>query len=141
MLYKDFLSDLDGCPFCQGKNQIILDGEYSYLTYALAPYHKHHLIIVPKRHVESVEDLTKEELKEIEEFQKKGVSVLKKLGYTSVTMLVREGNGENKSIDHVHYHVVPAIMIGDLDHYGQERRILSPEEVEETLGDISPFLV
>jgi len=141
MLYKEFLESLTGCPFCEGENRIISDSETAYLTYALAPYHKHHLLILPKRHLESAQEVTEQEDKDIENLQQIGMMVLKKLGYSSVTFLEREGRlNENKSIAHIHYHLIPEVRIGDMDHSGQERRILSDEEIEETMRDIVPFL-
>ena len=141
MLYKDFLKSLTGCPFCGGENRIISDTESAYLTYALAPYHKHHLLILPKRHTESIQDITEQEDKDIEQLQRLGMSLLKKLGYESITFLVREGGlNEIKSVAHIHYHLIPKIQIGDLDHYGQERRILSDEEIQGTVHDIELYL-
>lgn len=141
MLYKDFLKSLSGCPFCEGRNEPLSDAESAYLTYALAPYHKHHLLILPKRHIESVQDVTTEEDADIERLQQLGMSALKKLGYDSITFLVREGHlNVNKSIVHVHYHLIPKIQIGDLDHYNRERRILTDEEVRETVRDIERYL-
>ncbi len=138
MLYKDFLKKIKDCPFCGVSNEIILDGELSYLTYALAPYHKHHLLVLPKRHAESINDLTDEEVEEIEKFQEKGLEILRKLNYKSISILVREGDlNVNKSVKHTHFHVIPEIRIGDLDHYGMERRILEPEEVAQTISEIS----
>lgn len=141
MLYKDFLQTLAGCPFCEGDNRIILDTESAYLTYALAPYHKHHMLILPKRHTETVEDITEREDKDIEQLQLRGIALLKKLGYDSISFLVREGGlNDIKSIGHIHYHLIPKIRIGDLDHLGQERRILSNDEIQETVQEITQHL-
>lgn len=141
MLYKEFLKTLAGCPFCKGENRIISDSETAYLTYALAPYHKHHLLILPKRHLETAQDITEQEDKDIEHLQQIGMAVLKKLGYSSVTFLEREGKlNENKSIAHIHYHLIPEVRIGDLDHTGQERRIMNAEEIQETVRDIESHL-
>ena len=139
--YKDFLAKLSGCPFCENKNRIIFETKNSFLTYSLWPYHKHHLLIIPKRHVESLTELNNEERKEIDSLQEKALEILKKLGYISITHLVREGNDVNKSIRHVHFHTIPNIRIGDLDHYGKERRMLNEGEINETILDIKKFLI
>ncbi|MBI5306136.1 HIT domain-containing protein [Candidatus Wolfebacteria bacterium] len=137
MLYKDFLNKINSCPFCDNSNRIIINGELSYLTYALAPYHKHHLLVLPKRHIKSIDELIDEEADEIEKLQKKGLEILKKLNYKSISILVREGElNINKSIKHTHFHIIPEIRIGDLDHYGMERRILKPEEITNTVSEI-----
>ena len=141
MLYKEFLHTLDECPFCSDKNRILMDGTHAYLTYALAPYHKHHLLVLPKRHVESVKDLNEAEREEIDRLQKEGLRILRCLNYESISLLVREGPvNVNKSIRHTHYHVIPKIQIGDLDHYGQERRILEKNEIEEMADEIETII-
>lgn len=141
MLYKEFLNTLDGCPFCPGKDRTIIDGAYAYLTYALAPYHKHHLLVLPKRHVESIEDLTETELEDIDRLQEEGLRILRNLNYKSISLLVREGPlNVNKSIRHTHYHVIPEIQIGDMDHYGQERRVLEENEIAGVVAEIRAAL-
>lgn len=141
ILYTDFLKQLTGCPFCEGKNHILKENEHAYLTYSLAPYHKHHLLVLPKRHIESLSELTLKEEEAIETLQQTALQLLKKLGYKSVTLLVREGDlSETKTIAHVHYHAIPKIQIGDLDHYGEQRVVMSPEEIDATIKDISAFL-
>lgn len=141
MKYKDFLKDLKGCPFCDGKNnKVIKESEKSYVTYSLWPYHTHHLLVIPKRHVESLQDLTAEEREDIDIMQEKALEALKQLGYASITQLVREGNVVNKTINHVHFHTIPNIRIGDLDHFGQERKILTEEEIEKTILEVGQLL-
>ena len=137
MLYKEFLSTLDECPFCVGENRTIIDSTHAFLTYALAPYHKHHLLVLPKRHVESIKDLTELELEDIGRLQEEGLRILRSLNYDSISLLVREGQlNVNKSIRHTHYHLIPEIRIGDVDHGGQERRILEESEIEDVIREI-----
>ncbi len=142
MKYEDFLKTLIVCPFCNGANRIILESDKSFLTYALAPYHKHHLLVIPKRHVESITLLSQSELDDIDLLQEKALGILKKLGYVNMSLLVREGNVEthtiedNKSIEHVHFHAIPNIHIGDLDHYGEVRRIMTNIEIDNVMNEI-----
>jgi len=140
--YQDFLKTLTTCPFCErSHNRVLLECEHTYLTYALAPYHKHHLLVVPRRHVLSITELTSEEEEEISQLQRIGLAVLNKLGYESVTFMVREGKVEkNKSIDHTHFHVVPYVQIGDVDHFGEPRRVLSDDEIIQTVNELRRVL-
>jgi len=140
MKYTKYLKNLTTCPFCNGKNEAIIQSSKSFLTYALSPYHKHHLLVIPNRHVESLSELDESELEDIDMLQEKGLKILKKLGYESITLLVREGNAINKSINHTHFHIIPKITIGNLDHYGKERVILTEKEINETLKDIESVL-
>jgi diadenosine tetraphosphate (Ap4A) HIT family hydrolase len=142
MNYPDFLKTLTGCPFCEHKNRTIMDSDKSFLTYAIAPYHKHHMLVIPKRHVASLSELSKEEFEDIDVLEDKALDILRKLGYVNMSLLVREGNVEthtaedNKTIEHTHFHVIPNIHIGDLDHYGKTRRVMTEQEIDEVVSEI-----
>ena len=141
MKYADFLKHMKECPFCHDANRVIVESEKCFLTYSRWPYHKHHLLTIPKRHIESITELTQDERKDIDQMQEKALEVLKKLGYDSVTQLVREGNEINKSIRHVHFHTIPYIRIGDLDHFGQEKKMLTEGDISQTIEDVRKLLM
>ena len=130
MLYHDYLKTVDGCPFCECKDRIFIDKENAFLTYARAPYHPDHLLVIPKRHVTSFFDLNEMERIDINELIKIGSEILRKLEYNNFSILVREGDSINKSVSHLHYHLIPNDRIGDLDHNGEPRQILSVEEID-----------
>jgi histidine triad (HIT) family protein len=137
--YEEFLKAITVCPFCENNNRRIFESKECFLTFALWPYHQHHLLVIPKRHIESLSELTETEKEDIDSMQEKALEILKKLGYSSITHLVREGK-DNKAINHVHFHTIPNIRIGDLDHYGQERKELSENDIQKTIEDIKGFL-
>lgn len=107
MLYDDYLQKLEICPFCESDGRSFIDKKSACLTYAKAPYHPDHLLVIPKRHVVSLFDLTEEEESDINELIELGSEILKKLEYVNFTILVREGSNANKSIPHLHYHLIP----------------------------------
>lgn len=129
MIYSEYLETVKTCPFCDCKDRIFVDREYAFLTYAKAPYHPDHLLVIPKRHVTSFFELNEAERIAINELIRIGSEVLKKLEYTNFSILVREGDAINKSVPHLHYHLIPNDRIGDLDHNGEPRQVLSPEEI------------
>ena len=55
------------------------------------------------------------------------------------SVIVRDGkaDGNNKSVDHLHFHVVPEVRLGDLDHQGNEREILNDEGVRRVMNRFS----
>lgn len=130
MLYRDYLKKITSCPFCHSKDRILISKKHAYLTYAKAPYHPDHLLIIPIRHITSYFDITKEENEDISKLIKVGAKILKKLKYNNFTILVREGDGSNKSVKHLHYHLIPNDRIGDLDHQGIQRKILSDKAIK-----------
>ena len=136
MLYKTFLKNLNRCPFCEPKDRIIKENKRAYLTYAIAPYHKHHLLVIPKKHDHAILDIRKNEMADITALIRYGLSLLHKLGYHNCSVLAREGKiGKIKSIEHMHYHVVPAVALGDLDHYGKQRKVITRREINKILSD------
>ncbi|MFA6552019.1 MAG: HIT domain-containing protein [Candidatus Paceibacterota bacterium] len=140
MKYSDFLKERKGCPFCDVKDEIIAENKSAYLTYALAPYHKHHLLVVPKKHTDKILDVSDDEMKDVYSLLKNGLGILKNLGYGNISLLVREGNEIGKSVPHLHYHIIPNIRVGDLDHEGNERKVLNKEEIADTMADIKAVM-
>jgi diadenosine tetraphosphate (Ap4A) HIT family hydrolase len=128
MLYKKFLKLRRPCPFCNGRQRTFLDRKTAYLTYALAPYSKYHLLVVPKRHVTALVELTSQEEKDIAELVKVAIKTLHELKVRNITSLVRDST-RDKSIAHLHYHVIPNHRIGDKDSNHKARRILSDAEL------------
>lgn len=143
MLYSEFLKknhflkNSNDCPFCRpALNRVFKSNRYAYLTYALAPYHKHHLLVIPKRHVESLLKLKIAEERAIMALLDYATRLVHANGYEDCSLLVRDGGHINRSISHLHYHVIPNVHIGDLDHAGKKRRIMTPEEIHKVSKDI-----
>ncbi len=139
MKYTDYLQSQpkDFCPFCDAQHdRIFLDNEYALLTFAKAPYHPHHLLVVPREHKKSFLELTKEASDAIWALIRQGSAVLLELGYESYTVIVREGKNGAKSIEHLHYHIIPENHIGDLDHDGNTRDIMTESESEKISDEI-----
>ncbi len=129
MLYHDFLKTSPTCPFCTPRlDALLTENALASLTYSLAPYHQYHLLVVPNRHLENWEELSTEEELAINHLLRKGTQILRTFGYTDYSILVRNGAKSGKSVPHVHYHIVPVDIIGDLDHKDEERKILTEAE-------------
>ena len=139
MLYSEYQlrSSDEACHFCYPKDRIFIESETAFLTYGLAPYHRHHLLVIPKRHVESFMELSRDESDQIWNLIRQGAAILLELGYETYTVVVREGKGGTKSMPHLHYHLVPDKRIGDLDVSGQERTVMTPEEIALVSGEIN----
>ena len=84
--------------------------------YGKSPYTKDHLLVVPKKHVLKLNKLSKKQKDGIEGLIYYGMKILHKK-YKNVTVLYKEGNKKEvgKSINHVHYHLVPNMKIGALN--------------------------
>lgn len=139
MLYTEYLKQALGetCHFCDSHDRIFIENDSAFLTYALAPYHKHHLLVIPKQHRKSFLELTEKESALVWDLIRKGSAILLELGYESYTVVVREGKrNEDKSMEHVHYHIIPENHIGDLTYDGKKRTIMTLMEIQEVSQDI-----
>lgn len=129
MKYSTFLKTLTECPFCNNiKPRILLENNDAILTYALAPYHKYHLLIIPKRHLESMKDLTWDESVCIMALISTGIKTLDKIGHQDCTVLARDSQAFGKSIGHLHYHIIPGGKIEDVSLNLNVRKLLSENE-------------
>jgi diadenosine tetraphosphate (Ap4A) HIT family hydrolase len=127
--YHEYLKTLTRCPFCNEKGpRIILENSNAFLTYSLAPYHKHHLLVIPKRHVDSVKELTLEENVSIIFLISIGIKALDKLGHNDCSILARDGKASEKSIPHLHFHIIPEGVMVDVTIKNETREILNEEE-------------
>ena len=104
-----------GCVFCAAPKMrdedalIVYRAERSYVILNKYPYNTGHLMIVPYRHVASIEDLSDEELREMAMLVKKSLRVLREVykphGF-NVGVNIGEAAGAGIA-GHVHIHVVP----------------------------------
>ena len=134
MKYSDFLKNLAECPFCAAENasnRKLVENSLTYLTFSIAPYHKDHLLAVPKRHITDLLELTPDEQKDLDDIQSQGIKILNKMGYKNISVLVREGGDSGKSIEHSHYHLIPEVLVDRVDSLGINREVMSETEIEE----------
>lgn len=113
-IFKKYQKD-NYCPFCNEKSENMIEkGKYCYVIPARAPYTKDHLLVIPKRHVNMMTELSPAETKEMYTLVDKRA---KKLHTThkNVNLLLRDGLVQNKicnkSVDHLHFHLLPSIGI------------------------------
>ncbi len=135
MRYISFLKNITKkhtCPFCHEKEEHMLEiGRYFYVIPSRSPYSKHHLLIVPKRHANLLGTLTDKELKEMHILIDKRTKILHKK-HKDVSLLLRDGLVKdkviNKSINHLHFHLLPDIGISLISKTKGEKK----EFIDET---------
>jgi diadenosine tetraphosphate (Ap4A) HIT family hydrolase len=136
MLYSDLLKDIKGCPFCEPiTNRIIIKNENCFITYNISPYSKHHLMVIPYRHIRSFIELNEIESKSIDELLRRSVKLLEYLGYDNYTILARNGDTVGNSVRHFHYHIAPSAIVGNLNCKKEDRKILTEEEIDQWMQD------
>jgi ATP adenylyltransferase len=106
----------DGCFICLGlgetddrKNQIVLRTDRSVTLLNKYPYNNGHLLVAPRRHLGRLDELTNEELLEVNEIVRLMVVKLENLiqpeGFNIGVNLGRAAGAGLPG--HVHWHVVP----------------------------------
>jgi len=139
--YVDFVKDKKGvCPFCDPKDRIILERPHAFATYNIAPVHKHQIMVIPYRHIQTVRELTPEEWSDINELMTEGIALIHKLGYEFTALMMRDGKHPGKSMEHLHFHLIPNCDFRfepDIERAKREdkRDVLTPEQIAETLRD------
>ena len=103
------------CPFCHEKPEHMLqEGKHFFVIPARAPYVKHHILIIPKRHVNLLMTLTHAEILEMNRLVDTRAKKLHSK-YKDVSLLLRDGLVKdpmiNKSINHLHFHLLPNVAV------------------------------
>lgn len=116
MKYDDYLLKVlkDECPFCKIKKEYTIDkSKYFTVLLARAPYIHDHILIVPNRHLVRLSEITPKErwdlILVIEKWMRKMETI-----HNEVNLLLRDWKAHWivwKSIDHLHFHIVPDIPI------------------------------
>ncbi|OGC93576.1 hypothetical protein A2389_00835 [Candidatus Adlerbacteria bacterium RIFOXYB1_FULL_48_10] len=142
MKYEELVKTKRPCPFDNPKQEeIVAENNTCYMTYALAGYHPDQLLVIPKRHVEHIDDMMDAEILDAQLLQKLGWHILRELGHGGVSFLLREGKSTGKSVAHMHYNLMPDTHLGDQDAHGkEEREVMNPEEIAATLARLKDSL-
>ncbi|NGX63788.1 MAG: AP-4-A phosphorylase [Candidatus Anoxychlamydiales bacterium] len=99
------------CPFCDEKAinyQKYFENENIIGLCSYKPLLKGHCLIIPKRHVERLEDITDLEMQDIFHLIKKThFSVQKILNNKSYIVIQKNGKEVGQSVSHLHFHYIP----------------------------------
>lgn len=121
------MKDAHICPFCQETHpHMIHENELMYVIPARAPYVEDHLLIIPKRHVILLQELTHPELIALHELVDIRTNKLH-TRHEAVNLLLRDGLADTskseKSIGHLHFHLIPDCPIGEKTGKGEANRV------------------
>lgn len=108
------------CIFCEIPKMrdedayLLYRGKYSYVVLNAYPYNSGHLMVIPYRHVDTIEKLTMEELMEMMELTKKSLNALRRaFNPDGFNIGINIGRAAGAGVaGHVHIHVVPR-WVGD----------------------------
>ena len=136
------------CPFCKyvedRDREIIIDETPNTLTILSNPaLAKAHCLIVPKRHVENISELTDDEKKEIfNQLIKTQLLLLKKFRGVDICQNYRPFLSQSKlKVNHLHFHLIPRGFEDELYKKSQiyEKEIFTDLNKEE-LNEVKDFM-
>ena len=103
------------CPFCTPEREIIIENKWALAFFDQYPVTDGHCLVIPKRHVEDLDDLTIDEYHSLFELVKSIIDYLKKnQDQDSFNIGANLGRAAGQTINHIHVHVIPR-KIGDVD--------------------------
>ncbi len=107
--YGDIWTTTGKCVFCDLREKYIFYEENGVvLTVALYAYIDGHFMVIPRRHVRSVKELTPEEW----ETMRKLFYIAKKLirkahGIKGMQIIQKDGAEAQSTVEHIHFHCMP----------------------------------
>lgn len=137
MNYKEHVQALwksASCPFCKEKDFVIDKNSHAFVLAARAPYTQDHLLVCSSRHVETLAELTEQELQDLYMLLTKWEAILHKK-HGELVVFLRQGSvlGPTwKSIAHLHWHIVPnfKIQYGWSQESSDERVLLDETQMK-----------
>lgn len=135
----------DGCVFCKGsirdENLVLYENECAFVIMNKYPYNTGHLLVIPRRHVRDLDELTEEEGMALLKITRLSARVLKeKMGAQGLNIGMNLGKAAGAGIDdHMHIHIVPR-WGGDsnfITTIGCTRVV--PEDINVTFKTLLPF--
>lgn len=120
------------CLFCDKdnpeKHRIIFENELFYARWDNFPVNKGHAEIVPKRHIVSFFDLSKEELIEMFDLLKQTKQFIEeKYHPDGYNIGINDGEAAGRTIHHLHIHIIPRYL-GDVSNPRGGVRHIIPEK-------------
>ena len=138
------------CDFISGKRKKhnngfplkILDQTQNTIAFLSTDFpatEKGHVLVIPKKHFESLENVPKYILSELINEVKK-ISVILKINHKGINMLLNDGKCAGQKIMHVHFHIIPRNPNDDIEIELFKRRKLSLKEYNKLFNSLKEKL-
>ena len=99
------------CPFCNEEvinKQVLYHGNYLRVWSNRSPIVKGHLMIIPKRHAQRIEDWNAQELTELNDVILRVKSAFEQAyGTSDFVLVLQNGIKAGQTVHHSHFHVIP----------------------------------
>ena len=119
---------VDNCPFCQGieKERLIYVGDKFMIFQDYYPVNPGHVLVVPKRHITEISQLTVEERVKFFELAEKMIKILKEILHPAgFNIGLNIGKVAGQTIEHIHFHIIPRYEGDTPDPRGGLRKVIT----------------
>lgn len=126
----------EGCPFCElAPEDCVYYGQTCAVVMNAYPYASGHIMVLPRRHIADLTELTAREGEEFFDLQRRSLQALRKaFNPQGVNLGINLGKAAGAGVAaHLHCHLVPR-WIGDVNFMGMTARTtVVPMTVEDAL--------
>lgn len=107
--YDNIWQSVGKCVFCDLKDKYVFYEENGIvMTISLFAYIDGHFMIVPRRHVLSVKELTPTEWESLRKFMYIAKKLIREVhGIKGMQTILKEGEVAQSTVRHIHFHCVP----------------------------------
>ena len=107
--YDDIWQNVGKCAFCDLNDKYVIYEENGVvLTVALFAYIDGHMMIIPRRHVKSVKELTPEEWETMRKMMYLAKKIIREThGIKGMQIVQKDGAAAQSTVEHIHFHCVP----------------------------------
>ena len=126
------------CPFCDEtiRRAQFAESDNFRAIYNLAPVLPGHSLVISKRHVQSLMDLTENELGEMMLFARKVVRALgKTFQAAAFDLTIQDGEAAGQTVPHLHLHLIPRLP-ADLPAPGDWYPLLQKSQAESVDSEL-----
>lgn len=133
--YDGIWQSVGKCVFCDLNDKYVIYEENGIvLTVALYAYIDGHCMIVPRRHVRSVKDLTKTEWETMRKFMYIAKKMIRDVyGVKGMQIIQKDGIDAQSTVEHLHFHCIP-FDAPDLAKWNYRKLTNTPLENAELYG-------
>lgn len=112
------------CIFCN-LSKVIVNGQYAYSRLDEFPVSKGHSLVIPKRHVKTIWELTDEELKDLYTIMIQTKNRIEELYKPDgFNIGINEGEAAGQTVEHLHIHLIPRYKGDVIDPTGGVRGVI-----------------
>lgn len=107
--YDDIWQSVGKCVFCDlNEKYVFFEENGIVMTISLYAYIDGHFMIVPRRHVKSIKELTELEWQTVRKFTYIAKKLIKSVhGIKGMQLIQKDGANAQSTVEHIHFHCVP----------------------------------